>query len=142
MPRQLVFPCPSCGASLSVDPGAATAQCLFCGTPVVVPAALRGAAPAPAPSYAPPPPNSATGYAPAAPYVAPVTPYITPIYNPVFTNSNRVWRSVIGLNLFITGAVVVLTLCITAAGILPVIVFMVPGLWAWLAQILSQLTSH
>ena len=142
MPQQIVFPCTSCGASLSVDPGATTAQCQFCGTTVMVPAALRGAGASPTPSYAPLPPDGAAGYDPAAPYVAPVTPYPMPIYNPVFTNSNRVWRSVIGLNIFIIGAVVVLTLCITAATVLPMIVFMVPGFWSWLAQIMVQFTGH
>lgn len=142
MPQQIVFPCSACGATLSVDAGAAATQCQFCGTTVMVPASLRGAAPGPAPSYRPSAPNNPAGYTPAAPYVTPVTPYPMPIYNPVFTNSNRVWRNVIGLNLFITGVVVVLTLCITAAAMAPLIVFMVPGLWTWLAQILSQFTSH
>lgn len=142
MPQQIIFPCSSCGASLSVDPGTATTQCPFCGTTVVVPAGLRGEGAPPMPSYAPLPPNDAPRYTPAAPYVTPATPYMTPIYNPALTNSNRVWRSVIGLNLFITGAVVVLTLCITVAAMLPFIVFMVPGFWSWLAQILNQVSSH
>ena len=127
MPQQIVFPCASCGASLSVEQGASMTQCQFCGTTVMVPAGLGGAAPQPGPSYTPPPPNM---------------PYFAPIYNPVYTNSNGVWRSVIGLNLFITGAVVVLTLCITAATILPFGLMAFPGFWTWLAHVLSPLTSQ
>ena len=42
MPKLQVLACPSCGASLSIEQGAATAQCAFCGTTSVVPAELRG----------------------------------------------------------------------------------------------------
>lgn len=213
MPQQIVFPCPSCGASLSVDPGAGTTQCQFCGSTAVVPAALRGAAQPSGSLYTPLPAelpgvgsigldpvrakgigdavragnkaeavrlyqemlgadypsaqraidmlaagqsvqigtlaNGAPEYlgvdsvAPAAPYVTPVMPYAVPMVNPDYTGtSNRVWRSVIGLNLFITGAVIVLTLCITVAAMLPFVLFMVPGFFPWLAQVMSQLTSH
>jgi len=51
MPQQVVFPCPSCGASLSVDSGAATAQCQFCGSTVRVPSELRTPAAASSSSY-------------------------------------------------------------------------------------------
>jgi hypothetical protein len=44
MPQQIVFPCSSCGASLSVDAGASSAQCQFCGSTVSVPRELRGQA--------------------------------------------------------------------------------------------------
>lgn len=42
MPKLNVFACPSCGASLSVEEGAATTKCQFCGNTVIVPEALRG----------------------------------------------------------------------------------------------------
>lgn len=104
-------------------------QCQFCGSTVMVPAGLGGAAsqpgaaPQPGPTYAPP-------------YTPPPlnTPYFAPMYNPVYSNSNRVWRNVIGLNIFITGMVVVLTLCITAAAILPFGLMAFPGFWTWLAH--------
>lgn len=51
MPRLQVLSCPSCGASLSIEEGAATAQCAFCGNTSVVPQELRRAA---APSAPPP----------------------------------------------------------------------------------------
>jgi hypothetical protein len=41
MPQQLVFPCPSCGASLSANPTASTVQCQFCGTTSAIPQSLR-----------------------------------------------------------------------------------------------------
>jgi LSD1 subclass zinc finger protein len=41
MSNQMVMPCPSCGASMSVDPGASSVQCQFCGTTSAVPAELR-----------------------------------------------------------------------------------------------------
>jgi hypothetical protein len=49
MPQQVVFPCPSCGASLSVEQGASIAQCQFCGSTVSVPKEMRG----PAAGYSP-----------------------------------------------------------------------------------------
>jgi sugar lactone lactonase YvrE len=42
MPKLNVFACPSCGASLSVDEGAATTKCQFCGNTVIVPEEIRG----------------------------------------------------------------------------------------------------
>jgi hypothetical protein len=45
MPKLQVLSCPSCGASLSIEQGAATAQCAFCGNTSVVPEELRGASP-------------------------------------------------------------------------------------------------
>ncbi|MCC7361692.1 MAG: hypothetical protein IT317_19565 [Anaerolineales bacterium] len=44
MPKLQVLACPSCGASLSIEQGAATAQCAFCGNTSVVPQELRGPA--------------------------------------------------------------------------------------------------
>src|SRR4051812_16411047 len=41
MPRLTVFACPSCGASLGVEEGAASTQCQFCGNTVIVPEELR-----------------------------------------------------------------------------------------------------
>ena len=54
MPQQLVFPCPSCGASLSVEAGASTVQCQFCGTTAAIPKDLRGQATPSNPPYSPP----------------------------------------------------------------------------------------
>ena len=51
MPRQIVCSCSSCGASLSVDESASTAQCQFCGSTVAVPASLLGKAQSSQPSY-------------------------------------------------------------------------------------------
>jgi hypothetical protein len=52
MPQQVVFPCPSCGGSLSADEGATRVQCHFCGNTAPVPEALRGpAAPPRVPDY-------------------------------------------------------------------------------------------
>ncbi len=44
MPQQIVFPCPSCGTSLSAEEGALRVQCQFCGNTALVPEALRGPA--------------------------------------------------------------------------------------------------
>jgi predicted RNA-binding Zn-ribbon protein involved in translation (DUF1610 family) len=55
VPRLTVFACPSCGASLGVEEGAASAQCQFCGNTVMVPEELRGKAPRSEPAPAPPP---------------------------------------------------------------------------------------
>ncbi len=126
MPQQVVFPCPSCGATLSVDQGVTSTQCQFCGSTVAVPGAIGAAPPQPAPP------------APTPMYV----PYAAPIYTPAVPDTNRIWRGVLGLNLFITGAVVILTLCIMVAAMLPFIVFMIPGFWSGLAQFLNQLTTH
>jgi DNA-directed RNA polymerase subunit RPC12/RpoP len=60
MPRQVVFPCSSCGASLSVDENASTAQCQFCGSTVAVPQALRGSAPIGSSTYGTPNPGPGT----------------------------------------------------------------------------------
>ncbi len=46
MPKLTVLSCPSCGASLSIEQGASTAQCSFCGNTSVVPQELRGSSPA------------------------------------------------------------------------------------------------
>ena len=54
MPQQVVFPCPSCGASLSVEAGASIAQCQFCGSTVSVPNNLRGQAAASSTPYSSP----------------------------------------------------------------------------------------
>ena len=45
MSNQVVFPCPSCGASLSADSSANSVQCQFCGSTSAVPAGLRDSAP-------------------------------------------------------------------------------------------------
>ena len=45
MSNQVVFPCQSCGASLSADSSANSVQCQFCGSTSAVPAALRESAP-------------------------------------------------------------------------------------------------
>jgi predicted RNA-binding Zn-ribbon protein involved in translation (DUF1610 family) len=58
MPRQIVFPCSSCGASLSVDESASTAQCQFCGSTVAVPQSLRSNTPPGNPPYGPPNPDT------------------------------------------------------------------------------------
>jgi DNA-binding beta-propeller fold protein YncE len=52
MGKLQVLSCPSCGASLSVEEGAATAQCQFCGNTVVVPEEYRR--PSATPRAAPP----------------------------------------------------------------------------------------
>jgi hypothetical protein len=49
---QIVFSCPNCGASQSVDDSASSTQCQFCGNTIAVPAALRGAGPQPSSPYA------------------------------------------------------------------------------------------
>ena len=123
MPKQVVFPCPSCGASLSVDESAAAVQCQFCGSTAMVPAALRGPAPQP-----------------SAPYTPPVSsaPYYVPMMTPVMPDTNRIWRSVFGLNIAITAAVVIMTVCITAAAILPFGLMAFPGIWTGLAHLLSH----
>ena len=53
MSKQVVFPCPSCGATLSADSSSASVQCQFCGNTAAVPAALRDSVPS-APSYSVP----------------------------------------------------------------------------------------
>jgi LSD1 subclass zinc finger protein len=53
MPKLQVLACPSCGASLSIEQGASTVQCAFCGNTSVVPQELRGPAPSARPSMAP-----------------------------------------------------------------------------------------
>lgn len=53
MPRQVVFPCPNCGASQSVDEGSVSTQCQFCGNTVQVPDELRPKTPPPAPAATP-----------------------------------------------------------------------------------------
>lgn len=58
MPRLQVLSCPSCGASLSVEEGAPTARCEFCGNTVVVPAELRSSASSESSEPAPPPKQS------------------------------------------------------------------------------------
>ncbi len=45
MPKLQVLSCPSCGASLSIEQGASTALCAFCGNTSVVPQELRGPTP-------------------------------------------------------------------------------------------------
>lgn len=55
MPKLRVLACPSCGASLSIDPDERTIKCQFCGNTLVVPDELRSAdAQAPAGAGAPP----------------------------------------------------------------------------------------
>jgi|SRR5579859_10546 len=58
MPQQVVFPCPSCGASLSAEAGAFTAQCQFCGSTVAVPRNVAGQAAAGTTPYSSPGPPS------------------------------------------------------------------------------------
>lgn len=59
MPQQIVFPCPSCGASVSADEGASQVQCQFCGNTAYVPGSSGKPAAqaygAPLPSMAPQP---------------------------------------------------------------------------------------
>jgi hypothetical protein len=55
---QIVFPCPNCGASQSVDDSASSTQCQFCGNTIAVPAAVRGAGQQTAAPYAPAGPAS------------------------------------------------------------------------------------
>ncbi len=50
MPKLQVLSCPSCGASLSIEQGASTATCSFCGNTSVVPESLRGSSPS-SPAY-------------------------------------------------------------------------------------------
>jgi hypothetical protein len=50
MPSQVVFPCPNCGASQSVEEGTVSTQCQFCGNTVAVPEELRPKTPPPAPA--------------------------------------------------------------------------------------------
>jgi hypothetical protein len=49
---QIVFPCPNCGASQSVDDTTVSTQCQFCGNTISVPENLR-------PKVTPPPPAQA-----------------------------------------------------------------------------------
>ncbi len=53
MPQQIVFPCPSCGASLSADEGSARVQCQFCGNTAQVPGSMGGGAGQPFPAAQP-----------------------------------------------------------------------------------------
>ncbi len=53
MPKAVVFSCPSCGASLSVDEGAATTRCQFCHNTVIVPEELRSKKEPAAPAFTP-----------------------------------------------------------------------------------------
>jgi len=46
MPSQIIFPCPNCGATQSVDETTVSTQCQFCGNTITVPENLR---PKPAP---------------------------------------------------------------------------------------------
>ena len=41
MPSQIIFPCPNCGATQSVDDTAVSTQCQFCGNTISVPENLR-----------------------------------------------------------------------------------------------------
>ncbi len=66
MPQILVFPCPSCGASLSYEGGPEAAiTCQFCGSNAPIPAALRASAAPPAPT-APIAPAAPSGAGPSA----------------------------------------------------------------------------
>lgn len=64
MPQQIVFPCPSCGASPSADEGALRVPYQFCGNTAQVPEALRGLAAETGPASRP-------GAVPAAPLRVP-----------------------------------------------------------------------
>ncbi len=52
MPSQIIFPCPNCGATQSVDEATVSTQCQFCGNTISVPENLR-------PKTAPPDPSQA-----------------------------------------------------------------------------------
>jgi hypothetical protein len=47
MAKLVVFPCPTCGASMSADDSDASARCQFCGNTATVPAELRSQTPEP-----------------------------------------------------------------------------------------------
>src|SRR5689334_12525527 len=64
-----VFECPSCAAGLRPEGSALQVRCPYCGTWVIVPAALR-------PPPAPPPPT------PPPPLVIQVPPHLSPSYRP------------------------------------------------------------
>ena len=69
MPSQIVFPCPNCGATQSVDDSTVSTQCQFCGNTIAVPENLRPKAAPPDPAQAAPLTYSfggATGMAPMA----------------------------------------------------------------------------
>ena len=50
MPSQIIFPCPNCGATQSVDETAVSTQCQFCGNTITVPENLRPKPAAPDPA--------------------------------------------------------------------------------------------
>lgn len=52
MPSQIIFPCPNCGATQSVDETEVSTQCQFCGNTISVPENLRPKAAAPDPAQA------------------------------------------------------------------------------------------
>jgi hypothetical protein len=130
MSRQVVFPCPNCGASQSVDDSIVSMRCQFCGTTITVPAGLRGAD---QPPGAP--------YVSSSPAPAPPAPYYVPMMTPVVPDTNRIFRGVMGLNIFITLAVFAFTGCIILYVFVAIGLALVPGLFG-LGQIFSQLTPH
>ena len=124
MPKIVVYPCPSCGASLSIDEGAASTQCPFCGNTAMLPESLRTAAPRPdavaQPTFSygsisnPPMVNlqpgafDLPGYSPGV--------LMSP---PVMVNSRMSGvGAAIGLNLGITAVVEVLTACVMPVAML------------------------
>lgn len=134
MPKQLVFPCPSCGATLSADEGAATASCQFCGSTVTVPKTLRGEAqPGSTPQAAPAPGSSAPGLD----YGFDRMKYV-PVMTPVIPDTNRIWRGVMGFNIALTVAIFLFTACIVVFVFLAIGMAFVPALFGGLGPLLHR----
>jgi hypothetical protein len=111
MPQQLVFPCPSCGASLSADPSANTVQCQFCGTTSAIPPALRSRSETP---LSPDLPPAASSYYPGQPADSPppAAPYYVPMMTPAIPDGNKIFKGVMGFNIALTLAIFGFTACI------------------------------
>ena len=137
MSNQLVFPCPSCGASLSVDSSASSVQCQFCGSSAAVPASLRRSSPSNAP-YAAPAPASGLPEYPQILQVAPAAPYYTPMMTPAIPDTNRIFRGVMGFNIAITLAIFAFSACIVVCVFLAIGLAFVPALFGGLAPFFSR----
>jgi hypothetical protein len=154
MPQQVVFPCPNCGASQSVDDSTISTQCQFCGNTIATPAALRGAGQQPSAAYASSPaaPMSgvglgygqdgtklgATGDAMPAGAKPEAVSYYVPMMSPVMPDTNRIWRGVMGLNIAITLGIFAFTGCTILFVFLVIGLTVFPSLWGF-GQVLSQL---
>ena len=134
MSSQSVFACPSCGASLSANPGERSIQCQFCGSTVAVPAAMRTSTEQPLSPY-----DMSTSAPPPLPNMPPIMP-VMPVMPamPVYPNQQRIWRGVMGFNIIITVAVLGLTACITIAALLPFGLIAFPGVLSGLGHLFGH----